>query len=509
MLIRRRGILLVLSVLLGVVCGIGILSTSFNTSVGELLSENDPYLDEMTDMEQRFPSSLTATFALANSEGEGSIFNQQLLAVLRDLENRYQELSGATRLSSILGYRSPQRNFVLFERPSEQYSQAELEQLHGLALQDPLLAGTFLSEQANLTFATVFFDLDVSEQATRLELADQILALLNSLQNAHSSIDIYANSDVLFERSTQDAMIDDLTTLMPIVILICVLTICYCFHSITFGACILSQALLSIISTVGVIGYTDIGFNTISVIAPLVVVIISVAHSVHIISVYKQQLFKGLDYQEAMDLSIRYNFKPVLLATVTTGIGFMSLNLSSSPAIQDFGRIVALGISFAFVFTFTLLPALLIWVSVKTRAHGKTMDAVLPYRLIRQVIPFWQRHDKQLFVVCTGLAILTLLLLPLNETDFDRLDFIETDSEVGKYYDITSRRLQRGPSLTYGLRAAEEDGAIEPEFLRQVESFSAWLVEQPEIDNAGSLGRGSQDYQHGQLRTEPGLLHNS
>jgi len=501
-LTRRRGTLLVLSLLVGLICGIGILSTSFNTSVGELLSESDPYLDEMVDMEERFPSSLTATFALTNSDGAGSIFNQALLSALRELDTRYPQLPGATRLSSILQYRSPQRNFVLFERPSEQYSNLELAELHELALQDPLLAGTFLSEQGNLTFATVFFELDTSDQASRLQLADQLLILLNSLRNAHPDTNIYVNSDVLFEQSTQDAMIDDLTTLLPIVILICVLTICYCFHSISFGACILSQALLSIICTIGVIGYADTGFNTISVIAPLVVVIISVAHSVHIISVYKQQLFKGLGYIEAMDLSIRYNLKPVLLATVTTGIGFMSLNLSSSPAIQDFGRIVALGIGFAFVFTFTLLPALLIWVSVKTRAHGKTMDAVLPSRLIRKVIPFWQQHDKPLFIFCTGMAVLTLLLLPLNDTDFDRLDFIETDSEVGEYYDLVSRRLQRGPALTYGLRASEPGAAIEPEFLRQMESFSAWLVEQPEIENAGSLvevvktihmARGGQD----------------
>jgi predicted RND superfamily exporter protein len=502
LLVRHRVALLIGSLLLAIGCGIGILSTSFNTSIGELLSENDPYLAEMTDMEERFPTSLTATFALTNTDGNGSVFNQRLLGALRDLDGRYRELPGATRLSSILGYRSPQRNFVLFERPSEQYSEQQLGQLQQLALQDPLLAGTFLSEQASLTFATVFFELDSADQATRLQLADRLHELLAELRSAHPDSDIFVNSDVLFEQSTQDAMIDDLTTLLPIVILICVLAICYCFHSISFGACILSQALLSIICTIGVIGYAGIGFNTISVIAPLVVVIISVAHSVHIISVYKQQLFKGLNYQEAMDASIRYNLKPVLLATVTTGIGFMSLNLSSSPAIQDFGRIVALGIGFAFVFTFTLLPALLVWVSVKTRAHGKTMDAVLPYRLIKRVIPFWQQHDRKLFFVCTGLAITTLLLLPLNNTDFDRLDFIATDSEVGKYYDIVSRRLQRGPTLSYGLRATEEGGAIEPEFLRQMESFSAWLVEQPEIDNAGSLvevvktihmARGGQD----------------
>ncbi len=502
LLVSHRIALLMVSLLLGMVCGVGILSTSFNTSIGELLSESDPYVAELSDMEERFPTVLTATFALTNSEGIGSVFNQGVLAALRNLASQYQYLPGATRLSSILDYRSPQRNFVLFERPSEQYSVPELMQLQEQALEDPLLMGTFLSEQSTLTFATVFFDLESTDQNARLQLADGLQALLETLRESHPDIDIYVNSDVLFEQSTEDAMIDDLTTLMPIVILICVLAICYCFHSISFGACILGQALLSIICTIGVIGFTGIGFNTISVIAPLVVVIISVAHSVHIISVFKQQLHKGQDCLQSMDTSIRYNLKPVLLATLTTGIGFLSLNLSSSPAIQEFGRIVALGIGFAFIFTFTVLPSLLTWVSMKTGAHRRTMDVVLPYRLVRRVIPFWQRHDRKLFIGCTSLAILTLLLLPLNNTDFDRLDFIAADSEVGKYYDIVSRRLQRGPSLTYGLRAIEEGGAIEPEFLRQMESFSAWLVAQPEIDNAGSLvevvktihmARGGQD----------------
>lgn len=502
-LVDSRQLLLLLSLLLGLLCGSGILSTSFNTSVGELLSEDDPFLDELATMDERFPAPPTLSLAItAPGEAGASVFDQRVLTVLRDLETRYRELPGATRFASMLSYRSPQRNFVLFERPSEQYSPQELADRQTLALADQLLTGTYLSDDASLTFATVILDPEDPQTVSRLQQADATLALLQNLRAAHPDIGIYANSDALFERSTQDAMISDLTTLLPIVILICVLTICYCFHSISFGACILSQALLCVICTVGLLGHLGQQFNTVSVIAPLVVVIISVAHSVHIISVYKQQLFKGHSYQQAMGYSIDHNFRPVLLATVTTAIGFLSLTLSSSPAIQDFGLIVALGISFALVFTFTLLPALLIWVSQKTRAHGRTMDAVLPNRLIRLVIPLWQRRDRALFFGCSGLALASLLLLPLNETDFDRLDFIDVDSEVGNYYEAVNRRLQRGPTLVYGLQSAEPGGVIEPEFLRKVESFSEWLVQQDEVANAGSLvevvktihlARGGQD----------------
>ena len=488
--VSRRGSLFLLSIAAGIFLAFGIASTTFNTSLGELLSESDPYLDELEEMEQRFPRSLTVNFAFAadfKGENEGSVFNQLTLGALRDLDSRYMILPGATRLSSILSYSSPQKNFTLFDRPSADYSTKQLAELQVLALDDELLANTYLAPDAGLTFATVFVDIDQSSQRDRLQLAHAAIALTEELRSANPQGSIYVNSDVLFEQSTQDAMIQDITTLLPIVILICVLTICYCFASISFGACILSQALLSLICTIGVIGYTGIGFNTISIIAPLIVVIISVAHSVHIISVYKQQLFKGLPYVEAMSMSISYNLKPVLLATVTTAIGFLSLNLSSSPAIQDFGRIVALGIGFAFIYTFTLLPALLVWISARTRAHGKTMDAVLPNKLINKIKPFWQKREKPLFICFSVLSIVTLLLLPLNKTDFNRLDFIESDSEVGKYYDVVSAGLQRGPVLVYGISSGQVEGAIEPNFLHQVESFSIWLKEQAEIDNAGSL----------------------
>ena len=80
-------------------------------------------------------------------------------------------------------------------------------------------------------------------------------------------------------------MIEDLTSLLPIVILICVLVICYCFRSLTLGACILVHVVVTAACTVGTVNYLGFSFNNISIIAPLVVIIIAVANSVHIISI--------------------------------------------------------------------------------------------------------------------------------------------------------------------------------------------------------------------------------
>ena len=57
--------------------------------------------------------------------------------------------------------------------------------------------------------------------------------------------------------------------------------------------------------------------------------------------------------------SLRDNAWPVFLTTATTMIGFLSLNASDSPPFRILGNLVAFGMLSAFVYSMTLLPALL------------------------------------------------------------------------------------------------------------------------------------------------------
>ena len=492
--------LLLLSLCAGLLLAFGILSSGFDTSLGALLTRSDPYLQEVEEFQSQFPGSLNVTYAIVNPRGP--VIAAEALALLTELQNQYRELPYATRLSSLLSYRSPRDGQALFPKPAADYSREELQQLETDALADPLLSSSMLSPDGRLMFASIILDPAPVDNDERLLVAERALTLQQQLQSAHPNLEITVSSEVLFEQSSRDAMVRDLSFLLPIIILICIAAICYCFHSFAFGACILSQAVLTVVSTVGTLGYFGLAFNSISVIAPLVVVIIAVAHSVHIISIYKQQLHRGLDYSDAMRISVNYNLKPIVLATLTTAIGFLSLNLCSSPAIQDFGRIVALGISFALLYTFTLLPTLLIWISRYTSQQGRSTDAQIPRLIINQVKKLWSQKDRALFAGCSVLAVVTALMLPLNETDFNRLDFIPQDSVLGDYYLAVQEHLNRGPALNYGVTAPADLSAIEPEFLRQVDEFAEWLRAQAEIESVASLvevektialARGGQD----------------
>ncbi|MEX0618985.1 MAG: MMPL family transporter [Pseudohongiellaceae bacterium] len=486
-IVELRGRLFLICLLATVIITAGALRSSFDSSIAALLTRSDPYLEELRTVEREFPEAEQIVFALLGDAG--TVFDSAVLDALADLRINYRKIPHVARISTLLDYQSPEQELPLFQRHHAEYSAQQLREIEAAALQDRLLSGTLLSPDAELTFASITMEPEGLGDNERLQVADEILALLDELRQRHPGIQVHVNSDVLYEAASRDAMISDLTRLMPIVILVCVLAICFCFRSIRFGICILAQALATVAATIGTIGLLGISFNSISIIAPLVVVIIAVADSVHIISIYRQQLLLnrgGVDGPvEAMAQSVRYNFRAITLTTVTTAIGFSSLTLSSSPAINDFGLIVATGIFYAWITTLMLLPALLIRVCPTT---GGSPDASGPiHRTLARIHFLLDTRERELFGLFSLLSLATLLLLPLNKTDFNRLDFIAAGSDLLEYYNVVDEHLNRGASLTYAIDSGEIDGAITPQFLQRVDGFSQWLQQREDVESVASL----------------------
>ena len=373
----------------------------------------------------------------------------------------------------------------MFQFSIDRYSQEELDALLQPALNDRLLTNSLLTGEGQLTFAVVSLSVDELAGEARERTALAIQELRDSLRNAHPDVGFYAMSDVILQQSSQKAMLDDLSQLLPFVIILCVLVICFCFRSIRFGAGILTHTLATCLCTLGFLAYTGFSFNSISVIAPLIVVIIAVANSVHIISLFRQSLENGASKKDSMIASLVHNVVPISLAALTTAIGFVSLLLCSSPAIKGFGIIVGIGIGFGFVLTLTFLPALLMLLAPKVEVIAEGSER--PSSLLTEVVTLGKRYDRPIFWGCSLLAVATLALLPLNESDFNRLDFLGSDPELSSYYDIVGESINRGPLLTYGVQTNKIDGAIDPDFLARLDDYFSWAQQLAGVESIASI----------------------
>ena len=498
-LVDWRYALTALSILLCVGLSVGIPQSRFDTSLDALLTKSDPFLSEVETLAEQFPSSAEVRFAIT-PPNSATVFDLRVINALAELRDRVDEIPYAERLSSLLDYYSPERQTRLFQFSLDRYSQSDLDAMLAPALEDRLLTNSLLTGEGSLTFAVASLwktELSDEERATA---AEAITTLRDSLRLAHPELGIYVMSDIIMQESSQQAMVDDLSKLMPFVILLCVLVICYCFRSIRFGIGILTHTLATVLCTLGFLAYSGFSFNSISVIAPLIVVIIAVANSVHIISLFRQNLLRGDSKRDAMIASLGHNLVPITLAALTTAIGFVSLLLSSSPAINGFGTIVGIGIGFGFVLTLAFLPALLLALAPKS-LDAQQREFMAP--LLDALVVFGGRHDRGIFWGFTFIAIVTLALLPLNESDFNRLDFLGSDPELSKYYEVVGNSINRGPLLTYGVQTPAVDGAIEPEFLARLDDYIVWAQAQEGVESIASIVDISRAVNRAQHQDKP------
>ena len=313
------------------------------------------------------------------------------------------------------------------------------------------------------------------DQATRLEIARSVIALRDSLRSEFPSVDIYVLGGLMFELDGINARTKDNQVLLPLVLTIGILLLWFCLRSLPFSISLMAMAALSFTATMGTYGWLNIAFNQISTLGPLVVIVIAIADGIHVLSIYAQGLHKDMNKIDAMRESLRVNIQPITLATVTTAMGFLSLNYSSSPGIYGFGNIIAIGVVWAYIVTLAILPALVLL--LPTNKVPKPLGIA---GFIRAVIKLVTTRGNVLFWASAAIIVVTLGLLPLNKLDFDRFTFVDEDSDAHHVLTALSEKIGNDQALAYSIDSGEYYGITQPEFLQQVETLSIWLEAQPE-----------------------------
>ncbi|MCG8414178.1 MAG: hypothetical protein MI746_08150, partial [Pseudomonadales bacterium] len=124
----NRTPLFIMSTVVSVVMAIGLLNTQFDGTFNALLTESDPYLDELVRMDEEFPIPTDASFIFIAGDGE-TVFNHRVLAALNDLRASYETIPTASYLSTIVDWISPETQARLFTKSVENYTEAEFAEL--------------------------------------------------------------------------------------------------------------------------------------------------------------------------------------------------------------------------------------------------------------------------------------------------------------------------------------------------------------------------------------------
>lgn len=103
----------------------------------------------------------------------------------------------------------------------------------------------------------------------------------------------------------------------------------------------------------GIIG----NFNQIVQILPILLIGLGVDYGIHMTSRYQEEFGQERGVEVATETAIRTVGVALILATVTTAVGFLTNLVSPIPALKDFGILAAVGIIVSFALMLTLVPA--------------------------------------------------------------------------------------------------------------------------------------------------------
>ena len=118
----------------------------------------------------------------------------------------------------------------------------------------------------------------------------------------------------------------------------------------------LGCVLLSLIWTMGVVGYTGTPLHLITSLLPPVIMVVSVSTAIHLLNHCTAALVEGHTLAGAIEQAMRRVGVACGLTSLTTALGFFSLLVSPVPAVREFAGFAGCGVLLALVASFLFVP---------------------------------------------------------------------------------------------------------------------------------------------------------
>nr|VFK44788.1 MAG: hypothetical protein BECKTC1821E_GA0114239_10406 [Candidatus Kentron sp. TC] len=485
--IHRRWWLLALAPLMVLALATGLGGIRFKTDYRVFFSEDNPQLMAFDEIENTYTQNDNVVFLLIPRDGD--VFTRETLGALERLTEMAWLLPYSLRVDSITNFQHTEAHGddLIVRRLVEnagEMSDAEIERVREIALAEPLVVKRLVPEDASVTIVNVTIQLpriDETREVPEVVMAARETA--REIRARYPHLSVHLSGIVVMNHAFSESSMNDMGFLIPMSFGAMVVALVLLLRGIMGTFAIFLIISMSVLATMGAGAYADIFLTPPSSISPIIILTMAIANSVHILVVFYHELGSapGMGRTEAIRESLRINLQPIFLTSLTTIIGFLSLNFSDVPPFRDLGNLVAVGVGVSFVLSVTFLPALMTLLPVRARrmeADGGIMD---------RFGDFVVRHRHWLLWSMGGVVIVLVAFIPRNELNDVFVRYFDESIDFRRDADLLNEHLGGLYRVDYSLDAGESNAIHEPAFLGEVEAFVDWLRQQPEVTHVNSV----------------------
>ncbi|NCX29831.1 MAG: RND family transporter [Proteobacteria bacterium] len=422
-----------------VIASAGITNFKLDASSDALVLEGDAALKKYRENEEEFGDS---SFLIVTFEPDNELFSQKSLATLAELEESLSLIDGVDSVLSLM-------DAPIFFQPKVNLSEVadnlkdlstegvDLKLAKEEFINNPIYKDLIISSDGSITAMQIVlrgndeYDTLISRRYELLDtlkskepitnqikntLQDELFQINNRISQLNDNESKF-NSNLVFEiRSVLDQYKDNATLYLggPAMITsdmmdyirsdlvifgiavasIFALMLYLFFGNIWFVFFPILNAFLTTFVTAGFLGFMDWKISVVSSNFIALLLILTISLTVHVLVKINELQSESRDQKQALINAVDQMFLPCFFAALTTAVAFLSLLLGDLKPVIEFGKMMAFGISIAFLFTFSFLPS-----AISLIKKLKAQDLLSLHRITNSILFYTKKNTTFIYAI--------------------------------------------------------------------------------------------------------------
>jgi len=490
--VKRKWLVLVLSVVVMILCGYGFGNLTFNADSKVFFSKENPQLQAFEALENVY--SKDDNILIAVEAMNGNIFTKENLTAIKVLVDSAWLTPYSFRVDAITNYQHTRADgddlYVsdLVGDPSN-LTPATIENIKNVALAEPLLYKRLINNKGSITGINISTKLPKDPEALN-EAVTYIRGAVSNWSKSYPNLNVYMTGNMMLSNAFSESAQSDGQTLIPLVFLIFLIMIFVTTRSITGTISAILVVFFSISCALGLAGILGIELTSVSANTPIVISTLAIADCIHILITVIQQMRKGKAKKEAIIESLRLNTVPVFITSITTIIGFLSLNTGDVPPFADFGNISAMGMFFALILALTMLPALIAILPMKVKVVSEEESKKEGF--YAKLGTFVVARRTPILVGSIAFIAIGSVFMMQNELNDEYLEYFDDSISFRTDSEFINKNLTGIYSLEFSIGAGSAEQINDPVYLKKLEDFASYAKSQPEVIHVSSFSEVSK-----------------
>jgi len=456
------------------------------TNLEEYMPDSHPAFVKSDQYEDIFDINDSVVIAIENSN---SIYNKETLKQIKEMENMLagleeineDEIRSLTNVDNIEGSEMGLEIKPFFNDVPE--SQPRFDRLKKQVQDNNMVSGRLVSENNNVALIGAEI---AKGGADRIKLYEKIQNLVESIEGPGK---VYIAGQPIVEGTLATLMPQDMRVMIPLVILVISIVLLFTFRSFKSTLLTLGVVLFSTIWAFGLMSFFNIPIYAVSTMIPVMLIALGVADGIHLLIHLKDNIKNNstITQKEAITDMVDNMWKPVVMTSITTAVGFISLLTSDVYAVKYFGLFTAFGVISAMVFSLIFIPAgLMIFNIPKFRkSNGKNTQKM--DKLLTSIADTVLAKQKMIIVLALIILVAGAIGAQSLWINSSFLSKFQKDEEIKIANNFINEHFGGTTNLNVIIKSENNDALKNPTYLKDIWQLQKELEKIPEVGDSLAL----------------------